>query len=95
MLDHFNICSEIPEAGDVLVINRKVDVIDDFEKRILCKVVKVVQGSNSKEVIISSKNDYFIWDMYMEGSSWVWRVWNLGKVDITDITNTFQKFPRR
>lgn len=92
MFDSLNICSEIPEAGDVLIINRKVD---DFEKRILCKVVKVVQGSNSKEIIISSRNDYFIWDMYMNGQSWVHRVWNLGRVDITTITNTFKEFPRR
>jgi hypothetical protein len=87
-----NRASEPPRAGDLIVIQRK---IDKPEERILCKVREVIDGPSSKEIILSSKNDYFIWNMYRSGESWVWRVWNIGPVKLTAITNTMTKFPRR
>jgi hypothetical protein len=81
-----------PRVGDLIVIQRK---IDKPEERILCKVRELVYGPNGKKIILSTKNDYFIWNMYRKGESWVWRVWNLGPVKLTEITNTMTKFPRR
>ena len=87
-----NLAEELPQKGDVILIRRKVDKPED---KILCKVHDVIDGPHSKEVILSSKNDYFIWDMYLSGESWVYRVWNLGQLKLTAITNTKAKFPRR
>ena len=91
-LDHANICEVPPKAGDLIVIRRKIDKQGD---EILCKVREVVWVDNSPEIILSAKNDYFIWDLYKAGKSWVWRVWNLGPINITAITNTTKAFPRR
>lgn len=90
-LDAINAEYYIPKAGDVIVIQRKADSPD---RKILCKVLEVYRGSSGPEIILSGKNDYFIWDMYINGESWVWRVWNLGSIEITSITNTFNEFPR-
>ena len=81
-----------PNIGDVILINRKAD---DSDVKILCQVKDVVKNNNNFELILSGKNDYFNWSMYLKGESWVWRVWNLGTVKITSITNTLNEFPRR
>lgn len=89
MLSHLNACGSIRDinAGDLLVIQRKSD-----KRRILVKCAEVIDG---KEILISKKkNDYFIWDMYKAGESWVWRVWNLGPIELTNITNNMNEFPR-
>lgn len=91
ILSHLNIAEKPPSKGDVIVIQRKQD---DPERRILCKVKDVVNNGGGPEVILSGKNDYFIWSMYEDGKSWVWRVWNIGAVEITAITNTMNPFPR-
>ena len=75
-------------AGQALIIQRKRD-----GRKI---IVKCVEIANDNEVILSKgKNDYFNFDMYMEGKSWVWRVWVLPcEVELTAITNNTQEFPR-
>ena len=88
MLNHLNTvgsCLEI-KVGDVLVIRRKQ-----------CKRDIVVQckAKTDREIILSfAKNDYFNFDMYLDGSSWVFRVWNLGPLMLTAITNNLTEFPR-
>ena len=75
------------KPGMLLVIERKRD-----NRRILVRCKSVI---NNEEILFSgSKNDYFIWDMYLKGKSWVWRVWTLPDVDITNITNNKNEFPR-
>tara|TARA_S200002703_G_scaffold67586_2_gene58785 strand:- start:3849 stop:4019 length:171 start_codon:yes stop_codon:yes gene_type:complete len=52
--------------------------------------------TRENEVILSNKkNDYFNFDMFMSGDSWVWRVWALDSdIKITAITNNLSEFPR-
>lgn len=87
-----NTAEKPPKAGDVIVIQRKSDKPSD---KIICRVREVVGTSISPEIILSASNDYFIWNMYKSGESWVWRVWNLGPLNLTAITNTTRAFPRR
>jgi hypothetical protein len=74
--------------GQLLVITRKQD-----DRRILVKCAGI---TNDNEVLLSkAKNDYFNFDMHMDGNSWVWRVWALPTdVEITNITNNANEFPR-
>jgi len=89
MLDHLNVVDDINDIkpGQLLVIQRKQD-----NRRILVKAKKVL----SDEIVLSNlKNDYFNFDMYKSGKSWVWRVWALPvDVEITSITNNLIEFPR-
>ena len=92
--DVLNICLDVKEIqdNDLIVIQRKED-----DRRILVRVVEVLnKRSNGDEEILLGKNynDYFIWSMYMDGSSWVKRVWVVGKVELTNITNNMNEFPR-
>lgn len=84
-LNHTNLCDSLPSVGDVLVIETK----KTKPRKILCKVKSVVNGN---EIILQkSTNSYFIWDVYMSGGSWVWRVWNLGGIEATtSVNNTNQ-----
>tara|TARA_R110000824_G_scaffold84040_1_gene209880 strand:+ start:579 stop:863 length:285 start_codon:yes stop_codon:yes gene_type:complete len=87
-----NTTDRIPKAGEFILINRKQDARD---VRVLCKVKKVVYNENdSPEIILSNHNDYFIWNMYKDGTSWVWRVWNLGQISMNSATNNMNEFPR-
>ena len=74
--------------NQLLVIQRK-----ECGSKLLVKCHSI---TNDNEVILSvGKNDYFNFDMYLTGKSWVWRVWVLGKdVKITSITNNINEFPR-
>lgn len=76
------------QEGQLLVITRK-----QCKTRILVKCAGV---TNENEVLLSKKkNDYFNFDMYMSGKSWVWRVWALpSDIKITSITNNINEFPR-
>lgn len=84
--------SEI-KKGSVLVIQRKCD---DPSKKYLVKVREVIGSGDEIEILLSKiKNDYFNWNMYRDGKSWVWRVWVLdGAINITSITNNINEFPR-
>lgn len=85
MFNHLNLAESIPKRGDVIVITTK----KSKNKKILCKVKEVVAGNEL--VLQKSTNSYFIWDMYISGESWVWRVWNLGDIELTaSINNTNQ-----
>ena len=90
MINALNTISSIREikAGQLIVIKRKQD------KRMI--LVKCQCITNDNEVLLSvGKNDYFNFDMYMKGESWVWRVWALpSEVEITSITNNLNEFPR-
>jgi len=90
MFDSLSIVSSIREikSGQLIVIKRKQD------KRMI--LVKCHCVTNDNEVLLSiGKNDYFNFDMYMKGKSWVWRVWALpAEVEITSITNNLNEFPR-
>ena len=88
-LSFFNSCATISDirVGDTLIIQRKY-----------CGKKYIVQckGKTDSEIILSkSKNDYFDFDMYFSGDSWVRRVWNLGAIELTSITNNINEFPRR
>lgn len=89
-LDRLNTIGNFSEIkkGQLLVIQRKQD-----NRKIL---VKCVDKTNENEIILSKgKNDYFNFDMYMEGKSWVWSVWSLPiDVEITSVTNNMMEFPR-
>ena len=93
MFNHLTTCSDVNSIndGDLLVIQRKVD-----KRNIIVQCKKVLKRrSGNEEVLISNvKNDYFVWSMYQNGESWVWRVWNLGDVELTNITNNMNQFPR-
>jgi len=94
MLNNLNICTDVADihVDDLLVIQRKRD-----DRMIIVKVADVINKSRpgSEEILLSRrKNDYFIWHMYMSGDSWVKRVWNIGQVEITNITNNMNEFPR-
>lgn len=92
MLSHLNTCSDFNEIkkGDLLVIQRKRD-----KRRILVQAKELLRNDGQQEVVMSTaKNDYFNFGMYMAGESWVWRVWNLGQVELTNITNNMNEFPR-
>ena len=88
ILSHLNTVDSFDEikVGDVLVIRRKRCKRDIIVK---CK------AKQDREIILSfAKNDYFNFDMYLDGSGWVWRVWNLGPLMLTAITNNPTEFPR-
>jgi hypothetical protein len=93
MFSHLTTCDDVNSIkdGDLLVIQRKSD-----KRNIIVQCKKILnRRSGNEEVLISrGKNDYFIWSMYKNGESWVWRVWNLGGVELTNITNTMNNFPR-
>ena len=90
ILNHLNGCHSISDlrVGQLIVITRK-----QCKSRILCRVKGITREN---EVILSNKkNDYFNFDMFMSGDSWVWRVWALDSdIKITAITNNLSEFPR-
>lgn len=90
ILNHLNTCESINQlsVGQLIVITRK-----RCKSRILCQVKGI---TNENEVILSNgRNDYFNFDMFKEGKSWVWRVWSLDKdIELTAITNNLKEFPR-
>jgi|GEM_PF-3296195 len=90
MLTNLNVEGDVRniKAGDILVITRKIEK----EIKLLVEVKEIVNGN---EILLSRKNnDYFNFDMYVSGESWVWRVWNVGRIQLTSITNTMYEFPR-
>jgi hypothetical protein len=90
MFDHMDSVGSIRniKKGQLLVITRKLD-----KRRILVKCAGI---TNDNEVLLSkAKNDYFNFDMFLTGESWVWRVWALpSDIEITAITNNLKEFPR-
>jgi len=90
MFDHMDSVSSIRSIrkGQLLVITRKQD-----KRRILVKCAGI---TNENEVLLSiGKNDYFNFDMFLAGESWVWRVWAIpNDIEITAITNNVNEFPR-
>lgn len=79
--------SQKPVKGDVLVIETK----KSRSKKILVSVKDVVNGD---EIILQkSTNSYFMWHLYESGESWIWRVWNLGQIQLTtSVNNTVQLY---
>ena len=78
---HLNTAKSIPKNGSTIAIMTK----KSGHKIILCKVKGLVNGN---ELILNkSTNSFFNWDMYMAGESWVWRVWDLGEVQLTASLN--------
>lgn len=77
--------SDKPKKGDVLVIRTK----KSGKQKLLVMVKDVV---NDNEITLQmSTNSYFMWDLYQNGESWVWRVWNLGQVTpTTSVSNINQ-----
>lgn len=75
--------SKKPEKGDVLVIETK----KRKGKRILAHVKDVT--SDNEVILQSSTNSFYNHGMYEGGESWVWRVWNLGKIELTTSVNNF------
>lgn len=90
MFNHLDSTESISQIkkDQIMVIQRKQD-----KRRILVKCAGI---TNDNEVLLSkAKNDYFNFDMYMTGESWVWRVWALPTdIEITAITNNVNEFPR-
>lgn len=73
-----------PAKGDVLAITTK----KTKPEKILVQVKDVVNNGDGLEIILS-RNSFFNWDMFYEGQSWVWRVWNLGPITLTTSVNNF------
>lgn len=85
MFNHVNAPDEPPKKGDTIVIETK----RNKGRKVILTVDEIVRMDGCVEVIIQSKrNKYFNWDMYKNGESWVWRVWNLGQITFTASTNT-------
>ncbi|MEL7293822.1 MAG: hypothetical protein AAGJ67_18120 [Pseudomonadota bacterium] len=88
MFTHLNTAQKPPKKGDVIVIETK----RNKGKKVILKVADVVDCGYGVEVIVSNgQNKYFNWEMFLTGDSWVWRVWNLGEVQFTSITNTMTR----
>lgn len=74
------------KEGTLLVIG------DKYGSKKLFKVRGVKFGCDGAEVILSNKNHYFNWDMYMQGKSWVWRVWILDDdIEMNSTTNNMNR----
>ncbi len=73
-----------PVKGDVLAITTK----KTKPEKILVQVKEVVNNGDGLEIILS-RSSFFNWDMFYEGKSWVWRVWNLGQITPTTSVNNF------
>jgi len=87
-LNHTNLCIDPPKKGDTLIIETK----KSKGKKILVVVKGVINDDESIEIILNkSTNSYFIWSMYLDGSSWVWRVYNLGVITHTASTNNTER----
>ena len=83
-LNHLNLCVNPPVVGDVLVIETK----RNKGEKVLVVVKDVVKSGDGVEVIIQKgRNKYFNFDMYQDGTGWVWRVWNLGQIKLTSGLN--------
>jgi hypothetical protein len=88
-LNHTNLAELAPKAGDTLVIQTK----KSGDKKIMCHVKEVVSEGDGVEIILQrSTNSFFSWDIYISGKSWVWRVWNLGQIQMTTSSNSMHKF---
>lgn len=88
-LDHTNMAELAPKVGDTLVILTK----RSGEKKIMCHVKDVINNGDGAEVILQkSTNSFFNWELYLNGESWVWRVWNLGQIQLTTSSNSMEKF---
>lgn len=72
--------TKVPKVGDTLIIQTK----KSKDKKILVQVKDVTNGN---EVILSNRNSFYNHGMYYTGESWVWRVWNLGDIQLTSSTN--------
>lgn len=83
-LNYLNLGGDVPKKGNLLIIQTK----KSGDKKILVSVKDVIKSGDGFEIILNKRtNSYFIWNMYMSGESWVWRVWNLGEVTLTASTN--------
>lgn len=88
MFTYFNAAEIPPKKGDVIVIETK----KSKGKRVLCSVKDVININGDVELVLNkATNSYFIWSLYEKGESWVWRVWNLGEVELTASTNSMKK----
>lgn len=77
-------------VGQLIVIQRKQD-----KRKIICSIRELINNGTREVLLSQGKNDYFNWDMYQDGTGWVWRVWALPEdVEITTITNNMNEFPR-
>lgn len=86
---HLNMCESVPKAGDVLAIKTK----KSKNKIIMCQVKDVIGKGDGIEIILQkSTNSFFNWSMYNSGESWVWRVWNLGDVQLTTSVSNMNNF---
>lgn len=84
VLNHLNVCNYPPSIGDVLVIETK----RNKGVKVAVVVKDLVKSADGVEVIIQKgRNKYFNFNMYLDGSGWVWRVWNVGPVTLTSGLN--------
>lgn len=87
--NHLNMCESAPKSGDVLAIKTK----KSKDKIIMCQVKEVIGKGDGIEIILQkSTNSFFNWSMYNSGESWVWRVWNLGDVQLTTSVSNMNNF---
>ena len=85
---HLNTAEKPPKKGDLLVIETK----RNKGAKVAVMVKGVVNLGDGVEIIIQTgRNKYFNWEMHRNGTSWVWRVWNLGKVTLTSGLNNQTK----
>jgi hypothetical protein len=87
--NHLNLADSVPQVGDTLIIRTK----KSGSKNISCQVKEVIKSGVDIEIVLQkSTNSFFNWGMYTIGNSWVWRVWNLGKVELTTSSNSMKNF---
>lgn len=83
-LNHLNLCVNPPKVGDVLVIETKRN---KGEKALVVTKDVLFHNDGAEIIIQKGRNKYFNFDMYLEGTSWVYRVWNLGQIKLTSGLN--------
>ncbi len=89
-LSKTNLCgSRVPEVNDVLIIETK----KSKGKRFLVLVKDVLDGN--EVVLQKTTNSFYNHDMYYAGESWVYRIWNLGQIELTTSVNNMNQLSEK
>lgn len=84
ILSNLNATTVPPKTGDVLVIATK----RNKGEKAMVVVKDILNHGDGIEVILQKgRNKYFNWNMYLDGSSWVYKCWNLGSIKLTSGLN--------
>lgn len=81
--------SRLPKVNDVLIIETK----KSKGRRFLVSVKDVVNGN--EVVLQKSTNSFYNHDMYRVGESWIYRVCNLGQIELTTSVNNMNQLAEK